>query len=127
MVWFSNGLALVIIAIQWGSEIQPFEIRKHLNSGLFEGRILNGPVFKWSGFSYSYSQPFENWIFLSRFQMVFDKMAAICSDFKWLGFWISDPIQKSGPFRTQPLFILLKSRLVRLSDPHCSDLNCICI
>ena len=25
--------------------------------------------------------------------MVFDKMAAICPDFKWLGFWISDPIQ----------------------------------
>ena len=25
--------------------------------------------------------------------MVFDKMAAICPDFKWLGFRISDPIQ----------------------------------
>ena len=24
--------------------------------------------------------------------MVFDKMVAICQDFKWLGFWISDPI-----------------------------------
>ena len=26
------------------------------------------------------------------FQMVFDKMAPICPDYKWLGFWISDPI-----------------------------------
>ena len=25
--------------------------------------------------------------------MVFDKLAAICLDFKWLGFWILDPIQ----------------------------------
>ena len=27
---------------QWGSEIRPFEIRKHLKSGLFEGQISNG-------------------------------------------------------------------------------------
>ena len=32
----------------------------------------------------------ETRIFLSRFKMVYDK---ICSDFKWLGFRISDPIQ----------------------------------
>ena len=30
-------------------------------------------------------------IVLSGFQMVFDKMAAICLDFKWLSFRISDP------------------------------------
>ena len=41
--------------IQWGSEIRPFEIWKHLKSGLFEGQISNGPVFKWSCFSYGYS------------------------------------------------------------------------
>ena len=29
--------------IQWGSEIRPLEIRKHLKCGLFEGRISNGP------------------------------------------------------------------------------------
>ena len=28
--------------IQWGSEIRPFEIREHLEFGLFEGRISNG-------------------------------------------------------------------------------------
>ena len=35
----------------------------HLKSGLFEGRISNGPVFKWSGFSY---QPFEIQTFFVR-------------------------------------------------------------
>ena len=38
---------------------------------------------------------------LSGFQMVFDKMAAICLDFKWSGFQISDPM-KSGPIANQP-------------------------
>ena len=28
--------------IQWGSDIRPFKIRKHLKSGLIEGRITNG-------------------------------------------------------------------------------------
>ena len=76
------------IQIQSESEIRPFEIRKHLKSWLFEGRISNGPVFIRSGFSY---QPLEIRTFLSGFQIVFDKMAGICPDFKWLGFQISDP------------------------------------
>ena len=28
--------------VQWGSEYQPFEYRKHLNTELFEVRISNG-------------------------------------------------------------------------------------
>ena len=63
------------------SEMGPFEIQKNLKSGLFEGQILNGPVFKWSGFNngYSYSpnhlktRPFETQTFLSRLQMVLTK------------------------------------------------------
>ena len=40
--------------------------------------------------------------------MVFDKMVAICSDFKWLGFWISDPIQ--NPYNLQPnLFLTIQN------------------
>ena len=50
--------------------------------------------------------------------MVFGKMAAICRDFKWLGFQISDPIQRSETFSTQPFFNNSKSRLVQISDPH---------
>ena len=43
MVQFSNGWALAMaIAIQWGFEIRPLKIQKHLKSGLFEGRISNG-------------------------------------------------------------------------------------
>ena len=43
--------------------------------------------------------------------MVLDKMAAICPDFKRLSFQISDPIQNSGPFATQPLFNLQNPEL----------------
>ena len=74
------------LQLQWGSEIQPFKIQKHL---------------KWLGLSYGYSyspnhsktRPFKIQTFLSRIQVVFDKKTAICLDFKWLGFRISDPIQ----------------------------------
>ena len=77
----------------------------HLKSGLFEGQIFK----------------LKNETFFSVFQMFFENMAAICPDFKWLGFLVSDPIQnfewdlKSGLFATQPL--LDQSRLVRISDP----------
>ena len=78
----------IVNHLQWGFEIQPFEILKHLKLGLFEGWILNSLVFKLSGFSYGYSyspnhlktRPFEIWEFLSGF-------------LKWLGFRISDTIQ----------------------------------
>ena len=46
-------------------------------------------------------------------------MVPICPDFKWSRFCISEPIQKSRPFATQPLFDHSKSRLVHISDPHC--------
>ena len=50
--------------------------------------------------NHSKTRPFKFWALLSRFQMVFDKMVAICLDFKWLGFWISDPIW--NPDHLQP-------------------------
>ena len=82
--------------ILWGSEIRPFEIQKHLRCRLFEGWISNGralataiatvPTIKKPDHS-------KIWIFLYRFQTVFDKMVALCPDFKWSCFWISDPIR----------------------------------
>ena len=39
-------------------------------------------------------------MFLSRFQMVFDEMAVIGPDFKWLGFRILEPIR--NPDYLQP-------------------------
>ena len=42
---------------------------------------------------------FKICMFLSGFQMVYDKMVAICSDFKCLGFRISDPIQNPDNFQ----------------------------
>ena len=84
--------------LQWG-----FEICKHLKSA----NIWNLQTFEiwtfWislsSGCSYSYgpnhskTSPFKIQSFLSRLQMVFDKMTVICPDFKWLGLQISDLIQ----------------------------------
>ena len=49
----------------------------------------------------------------------FDKMAAICRDFKWLGFWISDPIQNLDHLKN-PSFLPSKFRLIPMSDPHCT-------
>ena len=49
--------------------------------------------------------------------MILDKMAAICPDFKWLGFQI--PFKIQTPW-TQPLLEHSKSRLVWISDPNFS-------
>ena len=96
-----QNLHVLVFWEQWGSEIQTFKIWKHLKSRLFEDQISNGQVFKWLGFHYGYrpnrskTGTFEIRMFLSRFQMVFDKMVPTCPDFKWLGIGISDPIQNS--------------------------------
>ena len=69
-----------------------------LESGLFKGQISNSPVFKWLGFCYGFHPNHTK--FLSRFQMIFDKMSVICQDFKWLGFQISETFRK--PDHLQP-------------------------
>ena len=44
-VWYSDQKKIINgSVVQWGSDIQPFEIQKHLKSGLFERWISNGPV-----------------------------------------------------------------------------------
>ena len=47
-----SDTVIISNSLQWRSEIRPPEIQKHSKLGLFEGRILNGLDFKWSGFSY---------------------------------------------------------------------------
>ena len=66
----------VLKQTHWRSEIQ-----KHLKSQLLEGQISNGPVLKWSGFSYGYGYCPNH-----------SKSRHFCPDFKSLGFRISDPI-----------------------------------
>ena len=53
-------LICIFTLVIWNTTIWNW---KHLKSRLFEGRISNGPFFKWSGFVFGYSlaQPFENW------------------------------------------------------------------
>ena len=89
-----------------------FKIQKHLKSGLFEDWILDGLDFKWF---WTIQNPdvlaqisngfWRNGNYSSKFQIV------------WLPNFRSH--SKSRPFATQPLCDHLKSRLVRISDPHC--------
>ena len=62
--------------------------------------------------------PFEIWTFLSRLQIDFDKL----SGFQMVGLPDFRSCSKSRPFATQPIFDHSKSRLVRISDPHCNML-----
>ena len=72
----------------------------HSKSGLFEGQIPNGRALAMAlAIVLNIQNPF-----LSVFQMVFDKMAAICHNFKKSSFWISDPIQ--NPDHLQLLYWL---------------------
>ena len=107
-----------------------------LKSGLFDGQILNGPVFIWLGFRFGHS-----------FGPNHSKSGHFCPDFKcfwqdgghlpgfqmfltkWRPFvWISNvwayrfhfPFP-SGPFATQPLFDHLKFRLVQIQIPTVPD------
>ena len=91
-------------------------IRKDWKSRFCEDCISKGPILKGSGYSYGpyhlKTGLFKIWTFLFRFQMVLDKMAAICLDFKW-----------SKPFPNWPLFEHSKSRHVQISNIHCTQRN----
>ena len=64
---------------------------EHLKSGLFEGRISNGLAFAMAIVPTIWKTGlFKNRTFLTGFQMVFDRMAAICLDFKYLNVQQSD-------------------------------------
>ena len=65
--------------VQWGFEIQELEIWKHLKTGIFEGWISNGQVFKWSGFSYGYGYSYGPTIEKPDHL----KSRRFCLNFKW--------------------------------------------
>ena len=83
---FENWTIQPLFIIEYSGDLKS----NHLKSGLFEGWISIGPVFKWLGFSYGYiyspnylkTRPFKIRMFLAGFQMTFDKMTAICLDLK---------------------------------------------
>ena len=62
------------MCLQWGSEIGPFKIRKHLKSGLFEDQISNGPFYKCHSFSHSHGP--------SHSKPNHSKFGHFCLDFK---------------------------------------------
>ena len=75
----------------------------HIQLPNFRGRISNGRALTMAISivpTIQKTEPFKIRKFLSGFQMVYEKMAVICMDFKWLGFQISDPI--GNPEHFQP-------------------------
>ena len=107
---------------QWGSEIWPFEIRKHLKSGLFKGRFSNGqalaiaivPTIKF----WTIQNP-DIFVWISN---GFWQNGSNLSGFQMVGLPDFRSHSKSRPFATQPLFDHSKSRLVQISDLHCKYL-----
>ena len=65
------------INIQWGSEYQAFQYRKHLKNKYFEARFSNGLVFRWSGYNLSHDH-----LKTDQNGGHFEKN---CLVFKWLG------------------------------------------
>ena len=101
------------LQINWGSEIWPFLLiwchfpnfslfvfvkqvkkisKQKLVFHLRKRERREATVYSY-GPNHSKTGPFKIWTFLSRFQIVFAKLAAICLDFIWSGFQISDPIR----------------------------------
>ena len=95
--------------VQRGFEIRPFEIRKHLKSGLFKGQILYGQVFKWLGFSYGYS--LKNRTILSGFEMIFWQNGNHLSVFQMVGLLDFRSHSNSRPF---PVFNWKKTKWLLL-------------
>ena len=112
------------VTVQWGSEIRPFKIWKHLKSRLFEGEISNGLVFKWFWLSNGRALARPIVIVPTIRKLDHSKSGHFCPDFKWfLTKW--GPVVcyqtvglpdfrshlKSGPFATQPLFDHIQASL----------------
>ena len=98
-----------------------------LNPETFEIRIFWRYDFKWLGFNYGYSygpnhsktRPFKIWMFVTISHRFWQNDSHL-SRFRMVGLPGFRSHSKSGPFATQPLFYYSKSRLVRISDPHCN-------
>ena len=79
--------------IQWGSEIGPFEIWKHLKTRLFKGWISNGRALAMEIVPTPWKLDFK-----------ILKIRTVLSGFQMVGLLHSRSHSKSGSFATQPLF-----------------------
>ena len=82
----------------------------HLESRLFEGQILNG-------------RALVMYIVPTIQKPHHSKSGHFCPKFQMVGLPHSRSYLKSRPFATQPLLDHSKSRLGRISDPHCIQLT----
>ena len=81
-VFWSTSRGSARCKLQWGLEIRLFEIWKHLKSQLFDGWISNSLVLAMAiDIAPTIRKPDHL------------KSRHFCSNFKWLGFWISDLIR----------------------------------
>ena len=91
--------------VQWGSKIWSFEI--------WTSWMLD---FKWVRFQ---MVRFSNGQALAMAPTI-QNPDFFCPDFKWLDFWISDPIRNPNHMKPILFFDHSKSRLaVLISEPHC--------
>ena len=98
----------------------------HLKFRIFEDHISNGPG-QAIVLAMAIDRPFEKPDIFVWFSKVFDKMAAICLNFKWSGFQTSDSIQNPDhlqtnffwPFRFQiPNVYTLQCELNKLNSGY---------
>ena len=64
----------------------------------------------------------QNWDSFVGFQIAFEKINAVCSDFKWVGLTLFRFHSKFGTFANWPLFDNYQSGCIRISDSHCSKI-----
>ena len=121
---------------QWGSGIQPFEMRKHFLSAFLRNCFLcwdcgNSDMPPTFDADLLCSSRAGSAIIPKIWKLDHSKSGSFCPDFKWCltrwrpfvrisNGWASRfqiPFE-AGPFATQPLFDHSKSRIVRISDPH---------
>ena len=64
----------------------------------------------------------QNWDSFVGFQIAFEKINAVCSDFKWVGLKLFRFHSKFGTFANWSLFDNYQSGCIRISDSHCSKI-----
>ena len=113
-----------ILRIQWGIWNLTIWNPKTFEVQLFEGQISNGSVFKRSSFSngYSYSpNHLKTWPFkIQRFFRISNGLWQNGGHLSWFQMVrLSDPIPNQDHLQPNLFSYHSKSRLVRISDPHC--------
>ena len=99
MVRFSNGWTIAILMLTMVKRISPFSSSKLLGLNSLDYSRNPGTTVKFIATIWKPDHS-KSGHFLPDFKCFLDKVAAVCQDFKWLVFWISDPIQNMDHLKT---------------------------